>query len=308
METFKTERSALKAIGNDRTEPASQIKAPPAGSWQNKDFLARVLDEDLESDIDSDRCAYKIFSYDEEGREHSSGWQWRKCNSDVLVSVGPDKWCGHQGRDACWVYLFSRDKAGNEHSPGQEKGSIKSYNIDWSPPEAGRVSVDGGAVRANVRDNLKVAGCSFYFDGKDSGVMSFVVPGCQTECQAEKDWQVKLEPGSHIVRALCRDAAANAGWGEELSLKENQPPQIISCRVQPSQGEKTLTDFQFSLEAADPDGDGLSFFWDFGDGRHSGEDNPRHSYNTGGTFEPKVMVSDGKGGQDICSTAWVVVL
>lgn len=306
FEIFRIKRPSPEEWKFDNFEPSSQIKSPFSDSWQSEDFYIRILDEDLESGLNSASCAYKVLSYDESGQEYSSGWHQRKCNSSFGMSVGKNKWCGQEGRNSCLVYVLSKDKAGNQHEPSQEKGSVKYYNIDWSAPEVSRVSIVNSKAEVVVRDNLKVAGCNLYFDGKSLGVMSFLVPGCEKECRAVMDWNLKLEPGSHKVSAACLDAVGNFSKGEELLLKENQSPKVFSCRVQPVQG-KMSTDFEFSSEFSDPDGDSLSFLWDFGDGNSSSEQTSIHRYSESGIFEPKIRVSDGRSGEDICSTAWVVV-
>jgi PKD repeat protein len=53
---------------------------------------------------------------------------------------------------------------------------------------------------------------------------------------------------------------------------------------------------QFSATGTDPDGDPLTYAWDFGDGGSSLLQNPSHRYNTAGTYTAKVTVSDGRGG------------
>ena len=65
--------------------------------------------------------------------------------------------------------------------------------------------------------------------------------------------------------------------------------------------------FRFEVLASDPDKDTLFYSWEFGDGKSSEVPSPVHTYNASGTYEPKVTVSDRKGGSDVCSTAWVVV-
>ena len=68
----------------------------------------------------------------------------------------------------------------------------------------------------------------------------------------------------------------------------------------------TGTAVNFTAAGADEDGDTLTYAWDFGDGGTSTAQNPAHTYTTGGTFEAKVTVSDGKGGT-ATATATVIV-
>ena len=306
LEEILTGGGYSEEIKSDKSEPASQIRSPDSGLWLSRGFEINVLDEDLESGLDKDSCQYKVLSYGLNGTEHSTGWQSRKCNSFTLIEVGQGKACSFEGQKACWVYVRSADKAGNWHLAAEEKGSIKYFNIDWTLPEVGRVSIENNRAQVSVLDNFKVAACNLYLDNKNLGLMSFLVPGCQKECQAYKDLEVEFESGESKIFAVCKDAAGNYGRGEELVIKENLAPEISFCRVIPAQGS-TQTDFQFQVEASDPDQDLLFYLWDFGDGQSSQEKNPFHNYSEIGTFEPKVKVLDDQGGEDICSTAWVVV-
>jgi PKD repeat protein len=56
------------------------------------------------------------------------------------------------------------------------------------------------------------------------------------------------------------------------------------------------TNLTFSADgAADPDGDPLTYSWDFGDGVTAQGATPTHRYNAAGAFTARVTVSDGRG-------------
>lgn len=50
--------------------------------------------------------------------------------------------------------------------------------------------------------------------------------------------------------------------------------------------------------SSDPDGDALSYAWDFGDGASATVASPPHRYVDNGTYTATLTVDDGKGGQD----------
>lgn len=301
-----TAKPSSGEIKSDKSEPASQIRSPDSGTWQKGNFLIDVLDEDLESGLDINSCQYKVISYGLSGEEHSSGWQKRKCNSLTLIDVGEGKLCRFEGEKSCWVFVSSSDKAANLHSPTEEKGSVKYYNIDWTAPQVGKAVIEEEDAKVSVSDNFKITGCNLYFNGEDLGPMSLSDPGCQKECLVHKEVNLNPKAGENKIFSVCRDAAGNHGRGEELIIKENLAPVISACKVSSTQGS-ILSEFKFEIEASDPDGDNLIYKWDFGDGGTSEEKNPSHRYSQSGTFEPKITVSDGKGGEDTCATAWVVV-
>jgi PKD repeat protein len=63
----------------------------------------------------------------------------------------------------------------------------------------------------------------------------------------------------------------------------------------PANGLQNGTAIAFSGQALkDPDGDSLTYAWEFGDGGTETSATPTHVYTTTGTFAPKLTVSDGK--------------
>ena len=60
----------------------------------------------------------------------------------------------------------------------------------------------------------------------------------------------------------------------------------------------------FVNSSRDPDGDGLTYKWDFGDGSESTETNPAHTYEAGGSYNIKLTFCDGSA----CSEKSVSVI
>jgi hypothetical protein len=73
---------------------------------------------------------------------------------------------------------------------------------------------------------------------------------------------------------------------------ENHPP-VASPTATPSAGNAPLS-VQFVANASDPDGDILTYSWNFGDGATSTVADPSHTYATRGTFYAWLTVSDGQ--------------
>jgi len=292
----------------DNNEPYSQIQPLSDSSWQNKDFKIRVLDEDLQSGINEDSCQYKVLSFGPNGEEISSGWRSRKCNSFQTISVGPKGKCQIEGRDSCYIYVRSQDKAGNWYTPSEKELSIKAYNIDWTDPYVSRAIIEEESYKVAIEttDTFKIMGCLLYIDGEKQGTMSFLDSKCYNDCFLEKDFTLS-GVGTHDIYAYCKDIAGNWGKGKMSQITINTPPTINHCRGLPTSGNKE-TEIKFTIEAEDIDNDDLSFFWDFGDEAFSQEKNPIHAYSENGTYRPTITVSDGKGGEDNCSTAWITIV
>jgi PKD repeat protein len=75
----------------------------------------------------------------------------------------------------------------------------------------------------------------------------------------------------------------------------NRSP-VADASATPTSGQAPLP-VQFSAAgSSDPDGDGLTYDWDFGDGTpHSSQANPSHTYPNNGTYTARLTVSDGRG-------------
>lgn len=76
----------------------------------------------------------------------------------------------------------------------------------------------------------------------------------------------------------------------------NNVPVVSSATVTPPGGPVT-TIFTFKAVATDPDADGLSFSWQFGDGSVGSGSTTTHSFAASGIYSALVTVKDTRGGQ-----------
>jgi PKD repeat protein len=77
---------------------------------------------------------------------------------------------------------------------------------------------------------------------------------------------------------------------------------VTASRTPAGDGNVT-TAFQYTAVGSDPDGDTLTYAWDFGDSGTAATASASHTYATAGAYNAKVTVSDGK-----CGTATATVL
>ena len=314
------EPSVLHNEATDTIAPNTAIISPEESSWHNAGFIVEIRDGDLGSGFASfiqgeHSCQYLI--EDLETREFAGGF--RPCQeARIFVPVGEDKVCSsffevQSGKGRCMVSAQSIDKAGNE-----SRWESKIFLIDMEPPIFGPVLslpvvvLPGEiyTVESRVSDNARVTGCSLLIDNQkhETGVFLTPIP-CEGREECKLSAQLTLfKPGEYEASFACFDSVGNIGAGEPFSFRVfiNEAPEISLCRVVPATGN-TDTEFQFSLEAIDPDGDQLSFSWEFGDGTISGEQSPIYTYNVPGTFMPKITVQDPAGEKVSCNTAWIVV-
>lgn len=74
----------------------------------------------------------------------------------------------------------------------------------------------------------------------------------------------------------------------------NQAPSAVAS-ANPTQGAAPLSVQFSSAGSVDPEGDALTYAWDFGDGASSTQANPSHVYTVPGTYQAQLTVSDPQG-------------
>lgn len=84
----------------------------------------------------------------------------------------------------------------------------------------------------------------------------------------------------------------------------NRSPVITSWNITPF-GIQSLTTFQFSAVASDPDGDALVYSWDIASNAFTGSSGSI-TFSNGGTWTARITVTDGKGGSTTDSRTFVV--
>lgn len=75
----------------------------------------------------------------------------------------------------------------------------------------------------------------------------------------------------------------------------NNVPVVTAAEATPSTGG-TSTVFGFTVSAYDPDADGISVNWDFGDGTSGSGSSTTHQYSSAGAYSVLVKVTDTRGG------------
>jgi outer membrane protein OmpA-like peptidoglycan-associated protein len=112
-----------------------------------------------------------------------------------------------------------------------------------------------------------------------------------------------------LGQALLADANALATRRAAVApmAPANQPPSAVLTSVPESEVEQLLN-FDAS-GSSDPDGDPLTYRWDFGDGTTADFTFPRatHRYAAPGNYLVSVTVSDGKGGSDTATTTAPII-
>jgi hypothetical protein len=121
-----------------------------------------------------------------------------------------------------------------------------------------------------------------------------LTPGAVSALQVDSDKQPEKRGGSK--KALWIGVAAlGAGAAAYLALRDTNKAPTASVAI--DSGGTALagaTRVSFSGAAsADPDGDPLTYSWDFGDGTNGTGQTTTHIYNAAGSFNVTLTVSDG---------------
>jgi hypothetical protein len=77
----------------------------------------------------------------------------------------------------------------------------------------------------------------------------------------------------------------------------NRAPTINSASVAPGAGIATLTAHAFSASASDPDGDAVTYSWDFDNGTSGSDSGASVTYSNAGTttYRPTLTIRDSRG-------------
>ena len=98
--------------------------------------------------------------------------------------------------------------------------------------------------------------------------------------------------GNYDVKLTVSDGNSSDTYTDKVKISsdndDNNSPEASFTSVTDG------TTVKFSNNSTDPDGDELTYSWDFGDGEHSTDKDPSHKYASSGTYTVKLTVSDGK--------------
>jgi len=98
--------------------------------------------------------------------------------------------------------------------------------------------------------------------------------------------------GTYTVQCRVTDEYGDSAAATVNVTVTNAPPRINNLSIA-STSTAVNEPVRFTTAVSDPDGDALTFLWDFGDGTTSHDQNPTHYYTEAGTYTVTLRVSDG---------------
>ncbi|MDH4170003.1 MAG: PQQ-dependent sugar dehydrogenase [Acidimicrobiia bacterium] len=183
--------------------------------------------------------------------------------------------------------------------PGGVTAPIWYYDHDPGGGCCSNAAVTGGEVMRGITLPTDLDGAYIYAD-YSMGEIRYLELGANNAVTADgllRDnvgapvW-IGQGPDGHIYYL---QYGFSNGFGQLRRLRyvptQNLPPVITSATATPTSGTAPLN-VAFSAAAYDPNGDPITWEWDFGDGTSSNQQNPSHTY-AGGTYEAQLRVTAG---------------
>ena len=111
--------------------------------------------------------------------------------------------------------------------------------------------------------------------------------------------------GTYTVElTVTDDQGSSTSISHDVTVSDGTPP-ANDPPVASFNSSCADLDCMFSNTSDDPDGDPLSYVWDFGDGDNSTETSPNHVYAAAGTYTVSLEVSDGTASDTATTTVTV---
>ena len=141
------------------------------------------------------------------------------------------------------------------------------------------------------------ASSSFDPDGQIASYRWLLAGGLTQEPKAESGRTIShtyhVAGTFNITLTVTDDKGKTASTSNTIVIRENLSP-TASFSATPTTGEAPLTVAFDASTSADPDGSITSYTWNFGDGASGSEVRTSRTYNTPGTFNITLTVTDDK--------------
>ena len=255
-----------------RTKDEVKINAMPVARYDVPDVVA--VNETFTLDASD--------SYDPDGEIYS--YTWELGNGEVADGEKIDIRIPDAG-----VYQIQLEVRDNPNLP--ESRSIVYHELKVNrPPEI----VVNAPDRASPGDTVTIdLSESRDIDGEISKVM-WNVDGTWREGGLIKTFIVSEELISRGISVALEDdsGVSNSIAEETIRLKLNAAPVAEAGEAIRTAQRLIMLD---GSESYDPDGDDLTYYWDFGDGKSSKGPVVLHNYPFGGSFQARLTVDDNRG-------------
>jgi large repetitive protein len=184
------------------------------------------------------------------------------------------------------VRLAVADDSGDADAVDYKEARITVNAAPVADPGADRIAAPGDVVRLSAANSYDPDGkiVSYRWDFSDDSAPV-------STAQVERSF---TEPGLYTARLTVSDdsGAPNGFESREVEIAVNHAP--VADPGDDVVTESLVVSFD-GTASVDPDGDALSYRWDFGDGASAIGATVQHTYAVGGTYPIILVVDDGKG-------------
>jgi glucose/arabinose dehydrogenase len=151
-------------------------------------------------------------------------------------------------------------------------------------PEGYKGSIFFGDYALGVINRLELNS-----DGTLAAVKSFA-----TDASGIVD--LELSPAGNLAYVEFGDGWSATGTVREIEYSPGNLTPVARATATPTSGDAPLEVTFHGSDSSDPDGDPLSYDWDFGDGSpHGSQADPVHIYQAPGSYTARLTVDDGRG-------------
>ena len=183
----------------------------------------------------------------------------------------------------------------------------------WTSPHNGAgAAIVGGPTYTGQGYPSEYAGDLFVGNYVGGWVKRLDVNG-QDEVTAAHDFAAGLPAPVHLEMTPGGDLAYVGIWGADAGIKRfvyapGNGRAVARAAATPTTGDPPLEVSFRGSDSSDPDGDPLSYDWDFGDGSpHSSRGRPVHVYASEGLYTATLTVDDGTGCATPRPKLWIKV-
>ena len=195
---------------------------------------------------------------------------------------------GYRDRSEC-AAEYAKEGTASAHV-----GPVHDYQHNGSSAVLAGPTYQGSEYPSGYRDTI-------FFGDYAAGFIKKLRVGSNGSVTAESfatGWtgtDLEAAPNGDLVFSDFGDGSPGTGSVRRVVYSPGNRSPTANATATPTSGAAPLAVQLSSGGSSDPDGDPLSYAWNFGDGTSSTAASPSHSYTQNGTWTATLTVSDGRG-------------